>query len=195
MSEDTKKEIADITSQGKAALKTAQRKGGNRVEVYREEIDDPRAPCRPSWCLEDAKEFLEAHIPVWGMWADCASTEELLANLLDRAYLRGKHWASGPEVEVELDAIGTELKALKEPFLQLIKRLRPVTGGDDPEDSVTWVRGRISWTLWHELMNLYEVFGGFPPADNSWLDKVNKEEKPDIRGTLFDVEPKKKEQP
>jgi len=127
--------------------------------------------------------------------------------LLDRIYSLFKKNA---EFEVEVSALQSELAALKPPFIQLMKRLRAVAGGDDPESRYTWVRTRIPLVLWHQLRNLYEAT--FPPVDNSWLDEVNKEEEPklaksvpipekiilvvenedpapqaDIRGTLFDV--------
>jgi len=47
-------------------------------------------PCRPPWCLEKAREFIEKHHPLLMLEYPSASAEELLANLLDEAYLRGR---------------------------------------------------------------------------------------------------------
>jgi len=52
----------------------------------KEVMDDPKTPCRPSWCLELAQKFLDQFDP-HGVTPDAG---ELLANELDHAYLRGR---------------------------------------------------------------------------------------------------------
>jgi hypothetical protein len=52
-------------------------------------MDDPRTPCRPAWCLDKAKAFLQGH-DLFACASSRALGEERLANLLDRAYIRGR---------------------------------------------------------------------------------------------------------
>lgn len=184
-------------------------------------------PSRPAWCLEKAREWLQTH----GLWWVSAGKEELLANLLDDAYLRGLHeerrragmaqlqtWTcvdcgethpinhagrftaegmsccesdrsrpegvsggstgaeleAATELETELDATRSELEGIKEPFCQLMKRLRVVDGAEDVESPYTRVLARVTLRLWNQLRNAYEAT--LPPVDHSWLDEVNKEE-------------------
>lgn len=94
------------------------------------------------------------------------------------SWLLDKLTAAAPQVEeqeVEVEALKSELAALKEPFIQLMKRLRAVDGGEDPESPITWIQARIRLRLWHQLRTLYEAM--LPPVDHSWLDKLNEEEK------------------
>jgi hypothetical protein len=110
-----------------------------------------------------------------GDWSHLPAAEELLANLMDDAYLRGKREERDALADIELSAVQSELESLKGPFIQLMKRLRLVDGGDDPESPLVWVRGRVRMLLWQQLRNLYEAT--LPPVDHSWLDSVNGDEK------------------
>lgn len=50
----------------------------------------PAPPCRPAWCLELAEKFLQDY---FGNWT--GHLPEVLANLLDDAYLRGRREERG----------------------------------------------------------------------------------------------------
>lgn len=60
-------------------------------EEIRKAIDDPRTPCRPAWCLDDAREFLAQHFSE--LFTE--GRGQVLANLLDDAYLRGRREERG----------------------------------------------------------------------------------------------------
>jgi hypothetical protein len=132
---------------------------------------------RPSWCLEQSKAFLEAFAYMReesSNWSHQPAAEELLANLLESAYQLGRREGVSEDVKVELEALQAEIVLLRDPFLQLMKRLRPVDLDEDPECPTLLVRCRLSWTLWHQLRNLYEAT--LPPVDHSWLEECERED-------------------